>query len=274
MRKLVLTLLTCGALTTGTAAELLQQSAPPPDPALVSQGEPLYQQLCGACHGGNGSGGPGGAVNLTQSSIAMATDGGRTLRAFLQVGRPDKGMPPMTVTEAQGAALSARLLSFRPAVIANASTPAQDPVLVGDATVGKAFFNGPIGKCNTCHAVENDQPSPATNLARIGSKYPDAKRLQNNMLLNRSFFWSPALGQDVTAVVTYQDGRKLTGFLSSVSDFKVIIRDQAGKETTLTRSNGEPSVVLTDRLQHHLDLLEVYRDADIHNLTAYLATLK
>ena len=59
-----------------------------------------------------------------------------------------------------------------------------------------------------------------------------------------------------------------------VSDFKVIIRDQAGQETTLTRSKGEPSVALTDRLQHHLDLLEVYRDVDIHNLTAYLATLK
>jgi cytochrome c oxidase cbb3-type subunit III len=274
MRQIVFMLLVCVTTSIGTAAELLQQTAPPPDPALVLQGEPLYQQLCGACHGGNGTGGPGGAVNLTQSSIAMATDGGRTLRAFLQVGRPDKGMPPMTVTETQGAALSARLLSFRPAAIASASSPAQDRVLVGDAAVGKAFFNGPIGKCNTCHAVESEQPSPAANLARIGSKYPDAKRLQNNMLLNRSFFWSPALGQDVTAVVTYRDGRTFSGFLSSVSDFKVIIRDQDGKETTLTRNKGEPSVVLTDRLQHHLDLLEVYRDADIHNLTAYLATLK
>ncbi len=193
MHKPFLALLAICVLSTAMAADLAQQAAPLPDPALVLQGEPLYQQLCGACHGGNGSGGPGGAVNLTQSAIAMAPDGGKTLRAFLQAGRPDKGMPPMTVTDAQSAALSAKLLTFRPASVATGPSPGQDPVLVGDAAVGMAFFNGPVGKCNTCHAVESDQPSPAANLARIGSKYPDAKRLQNNMLLNRSFFWSPAL---------------------------------------------------------------------------------
>ncbi len=273
MMKFIYALLSLGIASIGAGAELPQATQTPVS-TLTSQGDQLYQQLCGACHGGNGTGGPGGAANLTQSPLAMAPDGGRTLLAFLQVGRPDKGMPPMPVSEAQSAILSTTLLSFKSALAANSSSPLQDPVLVGDAAVGKAFFNGPIGKCNKCHAVERDQPGSAFNLFQIGSKYPDAKRLQNNMLLNRSFFWNPSLGQDVTAVVTYRDGRSLSGFLSSVSDFKVIIRDAAGQETTLVRSKGEPSVVLVDRLQHHLDLLEVYRDADIHNLTAYLATLK
>jgi cytochrome c oxidase cbb3-type subunit 3 len=78
----------------------------------------------------------------------------------------------------------------------------------------------------------------------------------------------------VTATVTYRDGRTLTGFLTSVSDFKVVIRDANDGETVLPRNDGEPKVVLTDRLQHHLDLLAIYMDDDIHNLTAYLATLK
>lgn len=273
MRTLFTTLLACAAISTGSAAELLQPAAPP-DPALVSQGDPLYQQLCGACHGGNGSGGPGGAANLIQSPIAMAIDGGRTLHAFLQVGRPDKGMPPMSVTEAQSAAIAARLLSFKPAVAAGDAMPVRDPVLVGDAAIGKTFFNGPVGKCNTCHAVASGEASPASNLANVASRYKDAKALQNSMLLNRSFFWSPTLGQDVTAIVTFRDGRTQSGFLTSVSDFKVIIRDAQGQPITIARNKGEPRVELKDRLQHHLDLLEVYRDADIHNLTAYLATLK
>jgi len=271
MRHFACTLLSLAALSTGTAAELAQPA--PPDPVLVAQGDALYQPLCGACHGGNGGGGPGGAANLIQSPLAMATDGGRTLHAFLLAGRPDKGMPPMKVTEAQSAAIAARLLSFRSAVTA-ASASTGDPVLVGDAAVGKAFFNGPIGKCNTCHAVVSGEASSASNLANVASRYKDGRSLQNNMLLNRSFFWTPALGQDITAVVTWRDGRMQSGFLTSVSDFKVIIRDAQGQETAIPRSKGEPRVELKDRLQHHLDLLEVYRDADIHHLTAYLATLK
>ena len=216
---------------------------------------------------------------ITQSAIATAHDNGRTLKAFLDVGRPERGMPPFQLSEAQNEQLSATLRSLRAAAeaatrasAATAASPAA--VLVGDPAVGKAFFNGPVGRCNTCHAVQSGEISSAANLARIARKYPDARQLQNNMLLNRVFFWSPALGEDVTATVTYRDGRSFTGFLSSVSDFKVIIRDQAGVETTFTRSKGEPQVVLKDRLQHHLDLLEIYRDADIHHLTAYLASLK
>jgi cytochrome c oxidase cbb3-type subunit III len=243
---------------------------------LPERGDALYQQLCAACHGGDGSGGPGGASNLTQSAIATADDAGRTLKAFLDVGRPERGMPPFVLNTIQHEQLSATLRSLRVAADAARATAAAaaDSVLVGDAAVGKAFFNGPVGRCNTCHAVEPGRESPAANLARIASKYPDARNLQNNMLLNRVFFWSPALGEDVTAIVTFRDGRTHSGFLSSVSDFKVIIRDKAGGETTFTRTKGEPRVVLKDRLQHHLDLLEVYRDADIHHLTAYLASLK
>jgi cytochrome c oxidase cbb3-type subunit III len=273
MRNFILALLTCGALSTSLAGELLKPTAASPDPVLISQGDPLYQQNCGACHGGNGTGGPGGAANLTQSSIATAPDDGRTLYAFLSTGRPDKGMPPMKVTQSQAAALSARLRAFVTNALA-AAAPGTDPVLVGDASIGKAFFNGPVGKCFTCHAVVSGEASSASNLANVASRYKDARSLQNNMLLNRSFFWSPALGKDVTAILTYGDGRTLSGFLTSVSDFKVIIRDAQGIQTTIVRSKGEPRVALEDRMQHHLDMLEVYRDVDIHNLTAYLATLK
>ena len=269
-----------GGLTTpiqpALAAEIGGESPRAGDAELPQPGEALYVQICAACHGGDGSGGPGGASDLRQSAIAAAADGGRTLKAFLDVGRPERGMPPFLLSEAQNAQLSATLRSLRAAAEAatGAGSSGVDPVLVGDPAVGKAFFNGPVGRCNTCHAVEPGESSAAASLAHIARKYPDARILQNNMLLNRVFFWSPALSEDVTATISYRDGRSYAGFLSSVSDFKVIIRDKAGAETTFTLSKGEPRVVLKDRLQHHLDLLVIYRDADIHHLTAYLATLK
>src|SRR6185503_2936010 len=144
---------------------------------------------------------------------------------------------------------------------------------VGDPALGKTFFVGPIGQCSSCHSVVEGQPSAAANLAHIASKYPEPKTLQNMMLLNRDSGWSPRTGTDVTAMITYRDGRALKGYLSSVSDFKVVIRDDSGAETVVALADGEPRVVLTDRLQQHLDLLDKYSDNDIHNLTAYLVTL-
>lgn len=265
---------------------------PPPDPAAVARGTALYETTfnCAACHGVTGRGGPGNAPDVTRSALAMQPDNGRALAAFLRTGRVDKGMPAVpALTAAQAADLSAKLRSLgfaaaqagqrgggrgaRPGWPA-ALTGQQLSIVVGDPALGKAFFNGPVGRCSTCHSVVDGQPSAAANLAHIASKYPEPKTLQNMMLLNRDSGWSPRTGKDVTATITYRDGRTLKGYLSSVSDFKVVIRDDEGTETVISRADGEPRVDLTDRLQAHLDLLAKYSDNDIHNLAAYLVTLK
>ena len=116
--------------------------------------------------------------------------------------------------------------------------------------------------------------APRATLAHIATKYPDPKALQNAMLINRGLNWSPRTNRDVTATITYANGRVVKGYLSSVSDFKVVIRDENEVATELPRNDGEPKVVLTDRLQYHLDLLPRYLDSEMHALTAYLATLK
>jgi mono/diheme cytochrome c family protein len=267
---------------------------PPPDPAAVARGTALYETTlnCAACHGVTGRGGPGNAPDVTKSALAMQPDDGRALAAFLRAGRVDKGMPAVpALTAAQAADLSAKLRSLGFAAAqtpgaqrgggrgARSGLPAalagqQLSIVVGDAALGKTFFNGPIGRCSSCHSVVDGQPGAAANLAHIASKYPDPKALQNNMLLNRDSSWSPRMDKNVTATITYQDGRTLKGYLSSVSDFKVVIRDDNGTETVVARADGQPRVALTDRLQHHLDLLPKYSDNDIHNLTAYLVTLK
>ena len=292
MRNLLFAGLALGTIATSVSIVLAQQAAapqgverlapqplsgPPPDPVMAQRGDTTYQQVCAACHGVLGKGGPGGAPDITVSAIAMAVDGGRELSQFLQRGRPERGMPPFPLSEAEAIDLSAKLRSLGFAAVpaaGSAAAPAVENVLVGNADAGKAYFNGPVGQCNTCHAVTEGQSSPSANLWNISAKYPNPRVLQNTMLLNRSFFWTPAYSKDITATVTWRDGRKASGYLSSVSDFKVIIRDDAGQEQSFPRHEGEPKVALQDRMQHHLDLLPNYLDSDIHDLTAYLVTLK
>ena len=311
MRRLLIGAL-CGCLAVAGAVLLAQGGPPgveslpsgitalaptppagaPPDTTAVARGTVLYERTlnCAACHGLTGRGGPNNSPDVTKSALAMAPDGGRGLAAFLRVGRPDKGMPPApaVLSDQDAADLSSKLRSFGfaaaqptpgrggrggPALPA-ALAGQQLSILVGDPLLGRRFFEGPVGKCSTCHAVKAGESSSAANLAHIATKYADPKALQNALLINRGLNWSPRTNKDVTATITFAGGRTVKGYLSSVSDFKVVIRDEADAETEFVRKDGEPKVVLTDRLQHHLDLLPRYLDNEIHNLTAYLVTLK
>ena len=277
------------ALAAGSASA--QQAAPAPlDPAAVARGDALFKSNnCSVCHGVLGTGGANNAADLTRSKLAQTADGGRTLYSFLLAGKPDTGMPAFPgLTPEQGADLSAKIRSLAPQAAAPAAgggraaagppLPAalagQDlSIVIGDPKAGKAFFNG-AGKCSTCHAVEDGKTSPAANLAHVAAKFKAEKDLQNTWILPRVQNWSPRKDNNVTATAVYADGRKVSGFLTSVSDFKLVIRDAAGATQTIPRAKGEPKVELVDRLQGHLDLLQTYQDNDIHNITAYLATLK
>jgi cytochrome c oxidase cbb3-type subunit 3 len=274
--------------TFALAGAVMAQAPAPATPvsASVARGEALYNQLgCVACHGVAGQGGTNNAPDLGRSTLAQISDGGMTLQAFLNVGRPERGMPASPgLTTAQASDLSDRLRAFAAAQAAQAARTggglpaALDgttlSILVGDPNHGRTFFNGPVGKCATCHAVRENQPSPAANLAHIAAKYKTDKDLQAHWLLPRDQAWSPRDDNTVTAVASYADGHSVSGTLTSVSDFKLVIRDAAGARTTIPIVKGEPKVRLVDRLQPHLDLFRSYQDNDIHNVTAYLATLK
>ena len=66
----------------------------------------------------------------------------------------------------------------------------------------------------------------------------------------------------------------VSGTLDRVDDFSVSLRDASGDYHSFTREGGSPKVEIHDPLKAHSDLLGKYTDADIHNLTAYLVTLK
>ncbi len=142
-----------------------------------------------------------------------------------------------------------------------------DEVLVGDPKAGELYFNGG-GKCNTCH-------SPTGDLKGIGAKY-DPATLQNKLVMPRpgrgGFGVTP--GMAIKGTVTLPSGQAVTGELVRLTDFDVVIRMDDGTTKTYSRDHGIPKVVTIDPLQAHLDLMTRLKDSDMHNLTAYLATLK
>ena len=66
----------------------------------------------------------------------------------------------------------------------------------------------------------------------------------------------------------------MTGTLIHVDDFLVTLQKDDGGLVSLRRVGQVPLVVVHDPLEAHRALLPKYRDADIHDVTAYLVTLQ
>jgi mono/diheme cytochrome c family protein len=258
---------------TGAAAGQPQQVAPGFDAAAVERGHQLLTVECGFCHGSNARGGAQGS-DLTRSALVQNDDNGKQLGEFLRVGRPDRGMPRYDLTEAQVADLAAYLHSSI-SLVANRRLYQILDIVVGDPKAGETFFNGP-GKCGTCHSAGGD-------LKGVGSKY-DPVTLQGRILMPRSSGrgTGPAVPTPaylernaVRATVTLPSGQSFSGTLVRVSDFDVTLYDlAAGQQRSWLRSGDVPKVTLTDPLQAHVDMWTKWTDADMHNMTAYLASLK
>ena len=77
-----------------------------------------------------------------------------------------------------------------------------------------------------------------------------------------------------TVTVTLPSGEKVEGVLDRIDDFVVSLTTSDGTHRAFRTSGGTPKVDVHDPLQAHRDLLRVYSDKDIHDVTAYLATLK
>jgi len=256
-----------------TALSAQQQAlGPPTDPAAVERGQRLLVQECGFCHGANARGGSGGP-DLTRSALVQTDENGKQLGEFLQVGRPDKGMPRFDLTPAQNADLAAFLHG---AIYLNANRRLYKilDILVGDPKAGQAYFNG-AGRCSSCH-------SPSGDLKGIGAKYEPAT-LQGRLLMPRGRAAAQAASPDplytqptsIRATVTTPSGESVTGGLVRMTDFEITLFEPASAAMRSWLRNGDlPKVVITDPLQAHLDHLTKWTDADMHNMTAFLASLK
>jgi cytochrome c oxidase cbb3-type subunit 3 len=77
----------------------------------------------------------------------------------------------------------------------------------------------------------------------------------------------------VTVTVTTESGQTLTGDLERMDDFNVSFRDPSGTYHSVRRTPGT-RVVKTDPFAAHVGLLSRLTDTNIHDVVAYLETLK
>ena len=78
----------------------------------------------------------------------------------------------------------------------------------------------------------------------------------------------------ITAVVTMPSGERVEGRVEQIDDFTVTLTLADGRRRTIKTFGTTARVELRDPLQPHKELLPIYTDTDIHNVTAYLASLR
>jgi cytochrome c oxidase cbb3-type subunit 3 len=234
---------------------------PPADPAAIERGEGLYTVNCGFCHGSDARGGEGGGPNLLRSQVVLSDKSGEGILPIVQNGLP-AGMPKFSLTTAQVADVAAFLHSFP--VSSRESIAHAPSILVGDASDGKVFF---IAKCASCHS---------DGLRGIASRITDPKTLQQSWIMpGAGTFGRRESAQTApTVTLTLASGQKVEGRLERIDDFVVTLTGADGNERTFPRNGDQPQVQIHDPLQGHLDLLPIYTDKVIHDVTAYLWTVK
>jgi mono/diheme cytochrome c family protein len=237
----------------------------PEDTAAVERGKAAYSTNCAFCHGPDTRGGDGGP-SLLRSALVLDDQNGERIGPVVRSGRPDRGMPAFAMTETQVSDLAAFLHSFRVAGY-DASRDRPMSIVVGDPKTGEAFFTR---TCASCHSVTGDLQGLATRIA-------EPRTLQQSWLMPGSTVGRggppPARPRPPSVTVTMPSGQKVEGQLERVDDFAVSLRTPDGIRHSFRLGRGM-QVSVADPLQPHKDLLRTYNDADIHNVTAYLMTLK
>lgn len=259
-----------------TAASLIAQAPPPaavrpggnmlisravPDPAAVERGQKIFIGNCGFCHGTTAQGGDSGP-DLVRSPLALDDERGDKIGPVIEQGRPGKGMPPFHLPADQIQDIAAFLRSRQQAAIDRTAYAILN-VVTGDREKGREYFNG-AGRCHSCH-------SPTGDLAGVAKKY-DAVTLQSRFLYPRPRP-NEAQSPRPQVTVTLGSGPSVSGALEYLDDFNVALRDASGEYHSFSR-DSRVKVEVRDPLAAHADLLKKYTDAEMHNVLAYLVTLK
>ncbi len=214
-----------------------------------------FQQTCGFCHGPDARGASG--PDLIRSSLVSHDVNGNLIGPVIRNGRPEKGMPAFSLSDGD----IRQIADFLHAEVRVAESVAQrvpleypvEKLLVGNANAGREYFQG---QCAGCH-------SPTGDLAHIATKYKPID------LQTRIAFPSGAVP---SVTVIDSSGKITTGTQVYADEFLISLKDRNGWVHTWNRSGTK--VEIHDPLAAHVALLTVYTDKNIHDLFAYLETLK
>jgi cytochrome c oxidase cbb3-type subunit 3 len=230
---------------------------------FAEAGAKTFAQNCGFCHGNDATGSRG--PDLVRSLAVNHDKDGDTIDPIVRNGRIDKGMPAFgagTLSDQKLAEvvafLHARTLEARRSAGVSSDYPLAK-LLTGNAQEGKAYFDG-AGGCARCHSVDGD-------LKGIASRYQPLE-------LQQLFLYPGPTGAptDRTAIITLPSGKTIEGKVVHLDEFSIAIRDSDGWYHSWNLKDVQ--IRLKDPLSAHRELLSKYTDDDVHNLFAYLETLK
>jgi len=237
---------------------VLAQTPQADSQVAAERGKKVFTQACAFCHGADATGARG--PDLVRSPLVAHDVKGDLIGEVVRNGRPDKGMPPMPSTPDQISDIAAYLHARAKEAIESSGVPGSYPVeklLTGNAEKGKTFFEG-AGGCKNCH-------SPTGDFAGISRKY-SAIELEAHMLYPDD--------KPVQATITLPSGEQISGVISHLDDFVVSIRvgDKSGWYRSFRRNSVK--LELHDPLAAHRELLPKLTQDDLHNLFAYIYSLK
>jgi len=230
------------------------------NPESADRGAKTYASNCAKCHGEDARGTATGPDLLR--SVAVLHDrrqmlNGKELAPLLEKG-PNHNFK---FDDKQLADVSQFLTQSINSILRSGYNAEPTNLLNGDAKAGEAYFNG-AGGCGKCHSATGD-------LAHVGSRYQPAALQQKFLFPNYGLF----LKKKVQVTVVAPSGKTYTGDLVRIDDFTVTLHEKSGETRSFNRT-AKTKVTEDNPYTGHIELLNKYTDADIHNLTTYLATLK
>ena len=259
-----------------------QQTAAPRPPGLVAypdrpkapqavldRGKAAFSVNCAFCHGSDAGGGSIGP-NLLRSEVVLQDKDGELILPIVHGARQDRGMPRIDIPDTSVPDIAAWLHSLKTG--GNMRSTEKINIVVGNAADGKLAFDR---TCSSCHSTTGD-------LKGFAAKYTDPRAMQQAWLLpgapagrGPAAAAGPTLNvPPVTATVTPASGPKVTGRLGAIDDFYVEVTTDDGAVHRYSRSNDVPKVEIHDPVAAHRELLRKYNDKEIHDITAYLVSLK
>lgn len=210
--------------------------------------------------------GGSGGINLIRAAMVLNDKNGELIGQAVREGR--SGMPKFDLSDTQVSDMAAFIHSFKVGGY-DVSRMTPTTIVTGDPKLGAAYFEK---TCAGCHSVSGAQKG---SLQGIATRINDPKALQQTWLMPGSGGRGGTASRVSPTTVTVTQGAKIyNGRLLRIDDFFVSLTEDDGTQRSFTRDGETPNVELHDPLAGHRKLLPAYTDDDIHNLTAYLVTVK
>jgi cytochrome c oxidase cbb3-type subunit 3 len=232
-------------------------------PELIQKGAAMFRQDCSFCHGRDAGGGESGP-DLTRSKLVAQDVDGNKIGSVVRNGRPDKGMPPFSKSDEEIASLVAFIHTQQTNALSSASGPHGgggrkgvdvSDLQTGNVDAGRRYFDGD-GGCVKCHSVSGD-------LAGIATRY-------QGLELEQQMLYPKHARPKVT--VRLSSGQTISGKLAYKDEFTIGLIDESGSYHSWR--TGDVQFEIDPALNAHVELLGKYSDEDVHNLMAFLQTLR